>query len=42
MTHAEIIHFYYGHRPELTLKELASMTGYSISELCTILFGGPA
>jgi len=38
MTHAEIIHFYYGHQPELTLKKLSEMTGYSISELFTILF----
>lgn len=38
MTHAEIVNFYYGHRPTLTLKELSNMTGYSVSELCKILF----
>jgi hypothetical protein len=40
MTHAEIINFYYGHRPDLTLEKLAEMTGHSISELCKILFEG--
>jgi hypothetical protein len=38
MTHAEIINFYYGHRPNLTLKKLSDMTGFSISELAQILF----
>jgi hypothetical protein len=40
MTHAEIINFYYGHRPDLTLKKLSDMTGFSISELAQILFDG--
>jgi hypothetical protein len=39
MTHLEIINYYYGHNPRLTLKKLSSMTGLSIQQLKTILMG---
>ena len=38
MTDQEIINYYYGHRPGLTLQQLAGMTGRTLAQLKTILF----
>ncbi len=38
MTDQEIINYYYGHRPGLTLQQLAAMTGRTLAQLKTILF----
>jgi len=38
MTDQEIINYYYGHRPGLTLQQLSAMTGRTLAQLKTILF----
>ncbi len=38
MTDQEIINYYYGPRPGLTLQQLAIMTGRTTAQLCKILF----
>jgi len=38
MTDQEIVTYYYGHRPGLTLQQLATMTGRTLAQLKTILF----
>ena len=38
MTDQEIINYYYGPRPGLTLQQLAIMTGHTTAQLCKILF----
>jgi len=38
MTNREIVDFYYGRRPDLTLQQLATLSGRTVAELCKILF----